>query len=78
MHPHAGRTHSRVGQAELERGERPAESQPLTIGSANTLLTHAPSVKAALDRVPFHPPSTQLPKGKRSALAVLSEDNNKL
>jgi hypothetical protein len=78
MHPHAGRTHSRVDQAELERGKRPAESQPLTIGSANALLTHAPSVKAALDRVPFHPPATQLPKGKRSALAVLSEDNNKL
>jgi hypothetical protein len=78
MHPRVGWTHSRVGQGDLARGDWPAESQPLTIGSANTLLIHAPSVKAALDRVPFHAPSTQLPKGKRSALAVLSEDNDKI
>jgi hypothetical protein len=78
MHPHSVRTESRVGEGDLARGERSAESQPLTIGSANTLLTHAPSVKAALDLVPFHPPSTRLPKGKRSALAVLSEENDKL
>jgi hypothetical protein len=78
MHPRTSRTESRVGQGDLARGEHSAESQPLTIGSANTLLAHAPSVKAALDLVPFHPPSAQLPKGKRSALAVLSEENDKL
>jgi hypothetical protein len=53
------------------------DQQPLTVGSANDLLAHAPSVEAALDRVPFHPPSTPLPRGKQSALAVLSEDNEK-
>jgi hypothetical protein len=78
LHPRTGRTHSSVGPGNLAGGERPADSQPLTIGSANALLTHAPSVKAALDRVPFHRPSTQLPQGKKSALAVLSEDNDKL
>jgi hypothetical protein len=78
MHPRAGRTESRIGQGDLPPGAHSAASQPLTIGSANTLLAHAPSVKAALDLVPFHPPSTQLPKGQRSALAVLSEEKDKL
>jgi hypothetical protein len=62
----------------VESGEQFADSQPLTIGSANALLTHAPSVEAALDRARFHSPSTQLAKGKQSALAVLSEYKDKL
>jgi hypothetical protein len=78
LHPRAGRTLSGVDPGNLADGEQLGESQPPTIGSANALLTHAPSVRDALDRVPFHPPSTQLPKGKQSALAVLSEDKDKL
>lgn len=78
LYPRAGRTPSGVGPGNLAAGERLADSQPLTIGSANALLIHAPSVKAALDRVPFHPPSAPLPKDKQSALAVLSEDHDKL
>ncbi len=77
LHPRTSRTLSNIGPEDLAGREQLADSQPLTIGSANALLTHAPSVKAALDRVPFHPPSTQLPKGKQSALAVLS-DKDKL
>jgi hypothetical protein len=68
-----GHTPSSVGQRDLESRERLADSDPLTIGSANALLTNAPSIEQALDRVPFHSPSLQLPKGKHSALAVLSE-----
>ena len=52
--------------------------QPLTISSANALLAQAPSVKAAVDQMALHPQSTQLPKGKYSALAVLSEEKIKL
>jgi hypothetical protein len=78
LHPRAGRTLSRVDPGNLADGDQLGDSQPPTIGSANALLAHAPSVKAALDRVPFHPPSTQLPKGKQSALAVLSEDKDRL
>lgn len=78
LHPRAVRTLSNIGPEDLAGREQLADSQPLTIGSANALLTHAPSVKAALDRVPFHSPSPQLPKGKQSALAVLSENKDKL
>jgi hypothetical protein len=67
----------RTGPENFAAGGGLTDQQPLTIGSANHLLAHAPSVEAALDRVPFHPPSTPLPKGKQSALAVLSEDNEK-
>ena len=76
-HSRTGRSHSSDASENLAGGERLIDHQPLTIGSANDLLAHAPSVEAALDRVPFHPPSTPLPKGKQSALAVLSEDNEK-
>jgi hypothetical protein len=76
--PRAGRTLSRVGAGNAAEAQHFGDSQPPTIGSANALLNHASSVRAALDLVPFHPPSTQLPKGKQSALAVLSEDKDKL
>ncbi len=76
-HPRTGRSHSSDGPGNLAGGERLIDQQPLTIGSANDLLAHAPSVEAALDRVPFHPTSSPLPKGKQSALAVLSEDHEK-
>jgi hypothetical protein len=76
-HPRRGHTLSSGGPKSSAAGEL-ADSQPLTIGSANALLTHAPSVKEALDRVPFHSPSPQLPKGTQSALAVLSENKDKL
>lgn len=58
--------------AELEQF---TNSQPLTIGSANVLLANAPSIKAAVNLVAFHPRTTQLPKGKQSALALLSKEN---
>ena len=83
FHPHLPPTHSTAGLANGDpangaKVEQLIGTQPLTIGSANALLARAASVQEALDHVPFHPPSTQLPKGKQSALTVLSEDNDKL
>jgi hypothetical protein len=52
--------------------------EPLTVGNANALLAESSSVKAALDGVAFHSQSTQLRKGERSALDVLSKEKTKL
>jgi hypothetical protein len=54
---------------------RPADRQPLTLGTANALFAHEETVKTALDQIAFPSPSTQLPPGKQSALAVLSQDD---
>jgi hypothetical protein len=62
----------------LTAAEQPANQQPLTLATANALLAKSPSVGAAFDQITFHSQSTQLAKGKQSALAVLSQDNNKL
>ena len=78
MYPRNGRPNSSDGPGNLASVAQHVDTQPRTIGSANALLAHAPSVEAVFDRVPFHPPSTQLPQGKQSALAVLSEDIDKL
>jgi hypothetical protein len=50
-----------------------AATQPLTIQSANALLTHAPSFKAAVDAMAV-PSRTTSFNGKQSALDVLSQD----
>jgi len=52
-------------------------SQPLTLGRANALLVQAPSIPAAVDSLAFPSEATQVPKGARSALAVLGEENFK-
>ena len=54
---------------------RPVNHQPLTVGTANALLAQSETFKTALDQLAFRPPSTQLPKGTQSALAVLGQDN---
>jgi hypothetical protein len=51
-----------------------APTQPLTIESANALLTHAPSFKAAVDAIAV-PSRTTSFAGKQSALDVLSKDS---
>jgi hypothetical protein len=78
MHPRPKPTRSPDGTESLAGVEQLINPQPLTIGSANALLAHAPSLKAAVDLVAFRSHATQLPKGTRSALAVLSEENTKL
>lgn len=52
-------------------------SQPLTLGRANALLVQAPSVQAVVDSLAFPSQTSQVPKGTRSALAVLGEENFK-
>jgi cytoskeletal protein RodZ len=51
--------------------------QSLTIGRANALLVHAPSLKEAFDDLSFQPQPASQPEGKQSALAVLSRDDIK-
>ena len=55
-----------------------ARSPSLTIGRANALLVHAPSLKEAFDELSFRPQPASQPEGKQSALAVLSKENIKL
>ena len=56
----------------------PASGHRLTIRSANELLAHAPSVKAALDELAFQRSPVRLPEGTQSALAVLGKEDFKL
>jgi hypothetical protein len=58
--------------------EQLANSQPLTIRSANAMLAQAPSAKAGIDSVAWQSQRTTLPKGKRSALAELSKEKTRL
>ena len=55
-----------------------SQSQSLTIGRANALLVHAPSLKEAFDELSFQPQPASQPEGKKSALAALSKENFKL
>jgi hypothetical protein len=57
------------------------ESQPLTIGRANELLTAAPSLKAAVDNVAaqaLQSRGSSLPENKQSALVALGKEKAKL
>jgi hypothetical protein len=68
-------THPPGGTESAAGPEQPAKSQPLTIGSTNDLLAHAPSFEAAVNQVAFQSQATPSSKGMHSALAVLSEEN---
>ncbi len=50
----------------------------LTIGRANALLVHAPSLREAFNELSFQPQPASQPEGKKSALAALSKENFKL
>jgi len=54
------------------------EDQPLTMRSANALVAKAPSFKAMVDDMAFRSQNIPLPKGKRSAVAVLGKEKIKL
>lgn len=69
---------SSQGESRPAAVEQLANSQPLTIRSANAMLAQAPSAKAAIDSVAFQSQKTPLPQGKRSALAELSKEKTKL
>jgi hypothetical protein len=54
------------------------EGQPLTMRSANALVAKAPSFKAMVDDMAFRSQTVPLPRGKRSAVAVLGKEKIKL
>jgi hypothetical protein len=58
--------------------ERLVNPQPLTIRSANALLSGAPSFNAAVESVAFQRESRPISEGRHSALAVLSKEEGKL
>ena len=62
---------SRPGVEELNN------PQPLTIAKANALLAEAPSFKAAVDNMAFQSEPKSISEGRRSALALLSEEETK-
>jgi hypothetical protein len=64
--------------AAMGRIRQLATQHPLTVGSANELLSHARSFKAALGGLAIQRPTPRLPRGTRSALAVLGEEDFKL
>jgi hypothetical protein len=64
--------------AQPPRAPQLAGSQSLTIGRANALLVHAPSLKESFDELSFQPQPASQPEGKQSALAALSKENFKL
>ena len=63
---------------QVSTGEERGPRQILTVASAAVLLTDSPSAQAALDQATFHPQLVEPPKGKQSALAVLSKATERL
>jgi hypothetical protein len=57
---------------------RLAPPEPLTMQSADAWLATAPSFKAAVDGLAFHPQTSPVPQGKQSAVKVLSEEKIRL
>lgn len=55
-----------------------APIRPLTMRDANALLATAPSYKAVLDEMAFHPRPSTVPNDRQSAVAVLSKEKIKL
>lgn len=51
--------------------------EPLTLGRANALLLGSPSISAAVDSLAVESETPQVPKGMRSALATLADENFK-
>jgi hypothetical protein len=72
------RSGSPGGTALLVRANRPVSPQPWTIGRANAMLAGAASIAAAIDQIGLEPRAAALPKGKRSALSVLSKEEPNL
>lgn len=58
--------------------DRSMDGQPLTMRSANALIATAPSFKALADDLAFRSQTAPIPKGKRSAVDVLSKEKIKL
>ena len=71
---HQARTEPKHSDSILMPGPTPG----LTIRGANALLATAPSYKAAMNELAFHPQNSSVPTDKQSALAVLGKEKIKL
>lgn len=71
------RTHVIETIRDSESPDRLMGAQPLTMRSTNALMTKAPSFKALVDDLATPSQTIALPKGKRSAVAVLSKEKVK-
>lgn len=78
MHPRPEPAPSAHRTQASTRIEEVKNLRPLTLGNADELLAQSPSFKAAIDRLAFQPQTIPLSKGRQSALAVLSKENQKL
>ena len=58
--------------------ERHTALAPLTMRSANALLTKGQPFNAVVDDLAFRPHTNPVPQGQQSALAVLSKEKTKL
>jgi hypothetical protein len=78
LHIHTERARVTATIGHVGTPDRLMDSQPLTMRSANSLMAKAPSFKALVDDMAFRSPNIAVPKGKRSAVAVLSKEKVKL
>jgi len=76
IHTNRARVAENIGNART--AEYLQDSQPLTMRSANALVAKAPSFKTMVDDMAFRSQTVPLPKGKRSAVAVLGKEKIKL
>jgi hypothetical protein len=75
------RTTHLPAEGELKAPDPIQALQPVpgfTIREANALLATAPSYKAAMDGLAFHPQRSNVPNDKLSALNVLGKEKTKL
>lgn len=68
---HVRSTHGH-GNPSMEEGQ--VNSRPLTLGVASRLLANAPSLGSALDSIGAESLTPAIPKGEKSALGVLGEE----
>jgi hypothetical protein len=71
-------TRASLGKEQESEVEHLVNTQPLTIRSANALLSTAPSFEAGVDEMAFPPKAAPLPKGEHSAITALGKEETKL
>lgn len=78
LHIHTERVRVPETTGHLATPDRLMDGQPLTMRSANALMSKAPSFKALVDEMAFRSQATPVSKGKCSAVAVLGKEKIKL
>ncbi|PYT97734.1 MAG: hypothetical protein DMG38_18800 [Acidobacteria bacterium] len=78
LHIRSNRARVTESVRNVGNSEHFVDDRPLTIWSANALLAKAPSFKAMVDDMAFRSQTIPVPKGKRSAIAILGQEKIKL